>query len=504
MRMTLTRRRTRRLLHAAVLAALALPAAADAATVELIDSGGNGVIAYNGEPGEANSVRVLFRADGVLIGDSAPLRTKDSECRILSSGDAVCPGTADSVLVFTGDGNDTIQYRAPHPGFVSGGNGFDTIFAGLRESGFGRQIEPVIYRGNDSRLDSGNDTVSYRFADRGVHVDLGVSQPTDGRPGIDREQIESDIEQVEGSDFDDVLFGGTGNDFLQGLKGTDTLAGGDGADVIDERDAANGADFVNGGNGPDDRVLYSGRPSGVTVSLDGVRNDGQPGENDDVRPSIEHVHGTQFRDVLTGNGSANELFGLAGNDTISGLGGNDTLTGGAGNNGLAAGPGNDVILARNGAFDTIDCGTETDTLERDADEPSGAGCERVQVGVLRLAPKAVGAEAGKRAVLRLSWRHPQGWRKLRSVELRLTRGQVVVGQVTIRPPDGRIVSGGAITVERKHSRLSRTGKLVSARLAIRIDKRLAGQTLEAEVEATDRSGARQLERNAGTVTVAQG
>ena len=505
--MTLTllaSRRTRRVLLAAALAAVALPATADAATVELINSGGSGVVGFNGEPGEINNVRVSFTAAGILIEDSAPIRTRDSECRVNSAGDGVCPGTAGNILVFTGDGNDTVQYKSPHAGFVSGGNGFDTIFGGLRQAAFGRQIEPVIYRGNDSRLDTGLDTVSYAFADRGVQVDLSdpATAPNDGRPGIDREQIDSDIERIDGSNFDDVLFGGPGDDFLQGLKGNDALAGGEGADAIDERDESNGADFINGGNGNDDRVLYSGRSSGVNVSLDGVRNDGVPGENDDVRPSIEHIHATQLRDVLTGNGSPNEIFGLGGNDTISGLGGNDTLSGGAGNNSLVAGAGNDVVLARNGSFDTIDCGTETDTLERDADEPSGAGCERVQVGVLCLTPKTVVAEAGKTAELRLSWRHPQGWRKLREVELRLTRDSVTVGKITIRTRGGRIVSDGAVDVERNHTRLSRKAKTVSARLAVRVDKSLAGQTLTTEVEATDRRGARQLERNAGTVRVA--
>jgi hypothetical protein len=44
---------------------------------------------------------------------------------------------------------------------------------------------------------------------------------------------------------------------------------------------------------------------------------------------------------------------------------------------------------------------------------------------------------------------------------------------------------------------------VTARLAIRLDESLAGQTLKAEVEATDTRGRRQLERDAGTVRVAR-
>jgi hypothetical protein len=54
----------------------------------------------------------------------------------------------------------------------------------------------------------------------------------------------------------------------------------------------------------------------------------------------------------------------------------------------------------------------------------------------------------------------------------------------------------------KQARLTRKGKTVAARLAVRLDDSLAGQQLTAEVEATDTRGRRQLERDAGTVRVA--
>src|SRR3712207_6723644 len=95
---------------------------------------------------------------------------------------------------------------------------------------------------------------------------------------------------------------------------------------------------------------------------------------------------------------------------------------GAGNNDVFGGTGNDVIEARNGQIDNIDCGEspgDSDTANRDADENRVVGCERGQVGVLRIAPKAIAAEAGQTARLRLSWRHPVAWKQLRKVELRL-------------------------------------------------------------------------------------
>jgi hypothetical protein len=44
--------------------------------------------------------------------------------------------------------------------------------------------------------------------------------------------------------------------------------------------------------------------------------------------------------------------------------------------------------SRNGAIDNINCGDNTDTADRDADENRVVGCERGQGGVLRLTPKA--------------------------------------------------------------------------------------------------------------------
>ena len=509
--------RRRALLAAALpaaLAALTLPAGADAATVELVHSGAVSIASFSAEPGEANDLRVSLTAAGVVFDDRVPIRSIDGECRIDAAGDGVCPGIATDISAFTGDRNDVIRYTAPHSGFVVAGNGADTFYGGLRQAGFGRQIEPVTYRGKDSVLrgetpDFARDTISYASADRGVRVDLtdqgDAATSSDGRPGIDREQIEEDIELVEGSNFDDTLIGSDRGEAFRGLDGNDQLAANGGDDLIDEGSAPNGADTLGGGAGAGDRISYGTRTSGVNVSLDSVRNDGATGEQDNVGGSVEHIGGSNFRDVLTGNGQANTIDGFGGPDTIDGLAGNDTLSAGAANNGVFGGTGNDVIFARNGEIDTIDCGehsNDSDTADRDTQENRVTGCERGQVGVLRLAPKTVRAEAGETVRLRLSWRHPRAWRQLRAIELRLIRDGMPVGEVTIGPHGERIVATGAVSLAGGDARLTRDDRTVAARLALRLDGSLAGQTLRAEVEATDRRGRRQLERNAGTLRVA--
>ncbi|HEX6021600.1 MAG TPA: hypothetical protein VFZ00_06355 [Solirubrobacter sp.] len=308
-----TRRRTRHAVRAILpaLLAFALPAAANAATVQVVTVGSR-MATFSADPGEANNVRVSLTAAGIVFDDQVPIRAVGSECRIDAAGNGVCPANVDSIHVITRDGNDRIQYTAPHKGAVMAGDGSDIIFGGLRQAGFGRQIEPVQYIGNETRTDPGVDTVSYSQADRGVSVDLGDAHVTqnpaynDGRPGIDREHIFSDIEVIEGSPFaDPQLFGSDRHETFRGLGGDDVIGTGGGDDYIDESDANNGADTLNGGNG-NDRVLYTGRASGVIVSLDGVRNDGAPGERDDVRPSVEHVNGTDSVDTLIGKGAGEQ------------------------------------------------------------------------------------------------------------------------------------------------------------------------------------------------------
>jgi hypothetical protein len=153
--------------------------------------------------------------------------------------------------------------------------------------------------------------------------------------------------------------------------------------------------------------------------------------------------------------------------------------------------------------DTLFCGAGFDTATTDAVEDTVRDCEtRTSVGTLRLTPTRLQAKSGETARLRLGWRHPQGWRKLRKVEMRLSQAGASVGEIRIRPRADRITADGAVKLVRKHTRLARKGKTVTARLALRLDESLAGQTLKAEVEATDTRGRRQLERDAAIVRVA--
>jgi Ca2+-binding RTX toxin-like protein len=90
----------------------------------------------------------------------------------------------------------------------------------------------------------------------------------------------------------------------------------------------------------------------VSVTLDGVANDGSPGgEGDDVGTDVENVTGGSGPDTLVGDADHNVLNGGAGRDSITGGPRSDTLLGGAGN---------DLFAAADGVADSVDGGAGTD------------------------------------------------------------------------------------------------------------------------------------------------
>jgi Ca2+-binding RTX toxin-like protein len=143
-----------------------------------------------------------------------------------------------------------------------------------------------------------------------------------------------------------VVTGGTGNDGLalvneagsveaDGGEGNDTiytetrggfLEGGDGDDLL-EGSRRIRTDTFTGGDGSD-TVTYANAENRVAVTVGTGANDGQVGERDYVAGDIERVIGSLFNDTLVGNGAANVLVGLFGDDAMRGGGGADVLDGG--------------------------------------------------------------------------------------------------------------------------------------------------------------------------------
>jgi Ca2+-binding RTX toxin-like protein len=139
---------------------------------------------------------------------------------------------------------------------------------------------------------------------------------------------------LSGGGEEDILVGGLGRDFLAAGDNQDDLVGGDDRDVL--RPGAGSDPVIDGGHGFD-RVSYADSSAGVTVSLSRGRNDGAPGERDQVT-DVEAVRGSPFADVLEGGRGHNALFGGRGADVLRGRGGPD------------------MIRSRDGRPDVVDCG----------------------------------------------------------------------------------------------------------------------------------------------------
>ena len=146
------------------------------------------------------------------------------------------------------------------------------------------------------------------------------------------------IENVVGSQFNDLLKGDEKANVLIAGKGTDRLEGRAGDDVLGAAGA--GQKTLDGGEGTD-TVSYADSTSGVTVNL--ATDVATEGGEQDTLISIENVVGSAHGDTITGSDEANQLITGAGNDRVHAGGGNDYVDGGTGANTLDGGEGSDTV-----------------------------------------------------------------------------------------------------------------------------------------------------------------
>ncbi len=275
-------------------------------------------------------------------------------------------------------GNDTLN----------GGSGNDTLIGGLGDDLLNGGV------GNNSlNGGAGLDGVSYADATGAVTVDLASGSAS----GAGRNDTLSGIERATGSAFNDTMFGGGGadtlfglddNDQLWGFGGSDLLEGGDGHDVLrgsggdDTLLGGAGDDFANGASGNDvldggvgyDRASYaSGATAGVTVDLRLQGTAQNTGQGNDLLVGFEHVSGTAFGDVLTGDGNANWLWGNGGGDTLSGEGGDDLLQAASSDNLLDGGAGVDTLSFNENGDPAIVSGVTASLAAQGAAQATGRG-----------------------------------------------------------------------------------------------------------------------------------
>lgn len=174
-------------------------------------------------------------------------------------------------------------------------------------------------------------------------------------------------DQLIGTGGEDTLNGGLGNDLLEGFAGNDTLHGDEGDDVFR---GGTGKDVMIGDAGTD-RADYAEITAALTVTLDGLANDGQVGEEDNVQT-----------DVVRGGSVADSLSGGAGEETLIGGPGADQLHGGEAADTLVGGPGADWLDGQGGEdlADYSSAGTSVSvTLDGAADDGAAGEGDNAQV-----------------------------------------------------------------------------------------------------------------------------
>jgi uncharacterized repeat protein (TIGR01451 family) len=416
---------------------------------------------YSASSGEPNNVTASLTASGIdatfTISDQGATVTAGSGCASVTGHEAVCSATGwssnivsfniatgdlnDSVVItdapatndigngISGEGGDDTLMGGPGADGLNGGDGNDVLRggAGLDNLSGGAGDDALNGgEGNDNLRGGlgadamsggpGQDFAFYAFDGHTADVTLTLDDnPNDGSavdgPAGARDNIKTDVENVQGGEGNDTITGDGGDNVLDGFSGNDTLNGGGGDDHLngsagddvlngDEGDDTflasfdEGADTMNGGAGVD-FADYTGRGSPLTVDLDGeVGDDGAAGEHDSVGADVEDLSGGDDNDTLTGNTGANTIFGGPGEDTIHGLGDDDYLVGDEppGSNGflvandsdtLDGGDGNDLLdggrypdaISGGAGFDTVDYSSRTEavTVTLDGSPTSGSG-----------------------------------------------------------------------------------------------------------------------------------
>lgn len=253
-----------------------------AVTVDLLTSTASGAGSYaDGDviSGFENASGSAF--DDVLIGDNNTNILRGRE------GNDMISGNAGDDRIFGDAGNDTIN----------GGDGNDYIEGGLGAD--------VIDGG------AGSDTVKYNnsFSRVKVYLDRGV-----GYLGHAGKDTFTNVENVEGSAFDDYLsgnemsnrlLGNDGNDELAGRGGRDNLSGGAGNDTLE---GGLDADRMTGGLGSDTFVLRRTRDSLLSaydqivdfdVDSDQIQGVYAVSSGEIGAFTVDNIGATAFESVLT-------------------------------------------------------------------------------------------------------------------------------------------------------------------------------------------------------------
>jgi extracellular elastinolytic metalloproteinase len=198
-----------------------------------------------------------------------------------------------------GAGDDFIR-GGPGSDTLSGGSGPDTADFSDRAAvltidlaagkATGSSETDVVNGIENVRGGASGDTI--KGTDAEENLDGGGGNDTvDGGKGNDKVVGGAGNDVLRGGDGDDELLGSDGNDRLVDGLGNDKDRGLEGSDTYDQGPSANGGDTLTdeGVAGGTDKVDWSTRTKPVSSTTDGLPNDGEAGEGDNVAADIEQA-----------------------------------------------------------------------------------------------------------------------------------------------------------------------------------------------------------------------
>jgi Ca2+-binding RTX toxin-like protein len=251
-------------------------------------------------------------------------------------------------------------------GRIEGGPGNDQLT--------GSQYNDQLDGGTGADVMDGGDGVDladYGSRTNAVVLNLGDALANDGESGENDKDL--NFENILTGSGNDTANGGAANEQLDGGAGGDTLNGGEGNDFFVY---GPGDDVLNGGPGAGDTASYVGA-TGPTVTIDGIANDGDPGEADNVGLDVENLQGSLGNDDLTGSTAPNHIDGSFGNDHVDGGAGDDEVLGSYGLDTVLGGSGNDTATDFDDPSNTVDGGGGDDTVSGRGTLSGGDGNDSV-------------------------------------------------------------------------------------------------------------------------------
>ncbi|MEV6851929.1 hypothetical protein [Actinoplanes sp. NPDC051411] len=206
-----------------------------------------GVLKYDTLPGFNDQVTVFASDLALMVTNPAATMTAGAGCTLVNVHQARCD-VASSISVRTLDGDDTITNATAVASLLRGGDGTDRLVGGTGDDmlvgGFGSDL----LQGGPGSDTAGYSEVSNRL---GVRADLDGATGDDGSsedgPVGARDTIAADVENLEGTNTDDVLIGNTGPNVIDGSGGHDQVQGLGGSDAL----TADGGGSLDGGAGSD-------------------------------------------------------------------------------------------------------------------------------------------------------------------------------------------------------------------------------------------------------------